>query len=94
MNIGQGHREQINELTSYLDASMVYGSTKRKADQLRQHKRGRMATGPDDTLPIDRPGTDCLLPSRGHTDRRCFAAGEVSCLGFGHRCPERWKGVN
>jgi hypothetical protein len=33
-------REQVNQINSYLDASMVYGNNKNKADELRAFKNG------------------------------------------------------
>ena len=35
-----GPREQVNQVTSYLDGSQVYGSTKEQEDQLRLFKDG------------------------------------------------------
>ena len=39
-------RQQVNELTSYLDGSMVYGSTAARAAFLREFNSGRLREGP------------------------------------------------
>ena len=38
----RGRREQINVLTSYIDASNVYGSSKDEADRLRSKVHGKI----------------------------------------------------
>ncbi len=48
-------RQQFNEITSYLDASMVYGSDEHRADVLREHKGGRMKMGPDNLMMRNEP---------------------------------------
>jgi len=49
-----GVREQINAITSYIDASNVYGSDAQRAAELRtQDGTGRLKTGPDDLLPFN-----------------------------------------
>ena len=84
-NTGKGNyaRELINTLTSYLDASMVYGSVKEVGDKLWDQKSGEMFTGP--SSPFSAEGKpllpfikdvkmDCMLKFPGS---KCFAAGDT-----------------
>jgi len=41
----EGHAQQINSLSSFIDASSVYGSDDSMASWLREHSGGRMKTG-------------------------------------------------
>ncbi|ESP00222.1 hypothetical protein LOTGIDRAFT_238662 [Lottia gigantea] len=64
-------REQQNLLTSYIDASNVYGTNEEHTKKLRA-ENGRMATSAGNLLPIGRD-QDCILgPSVPH----CFATGD------------------
>ena len=56
-----GVREQINEVTSFLDGSQVYGSDRRRAKELRLFKLGRMKTSKGNLLPFNVNG----LPNLG-----------------------------
>ncbi|TWU07704.1 peroxidase family protein [Stieleria varia] len=49
-------REQTNLITSYLDGSMVYGSSEAVAAGLREFSDGRLATSEGDLLPVDERG--------------------------------------
>ena len=49
-------RTNINQLSTWIDASMIYGSTKAIADNLRTFKNGRLKTSTGDLLPIDDQG--------------------------------------
>ncbi|UYV81294.1 hypothetical protein LAZ67_20000679 [Cordylochernes scorpioides] len=40
-NIGSGPREQMNQLTAYLDGSNVYGSTQKQSQDLREMEGGK-----------------------------------------------------
>jgi hypothetical protein len=51
---GPGPRQQVNVLTAFLDASMVYGSDKVLAKSLRKlDGSGKLKTSPGDLLPFD-----------------------------------------
>lgn len=56
-----GVRQQINAVTSFIDASNVYGSDETTAAALRTFSGGRMKTAPDGMLPYNTAG----LPMAG-----------------------------
>jgi hypothetical protein len=68
-------RQQLNEITGWIDASNVYGSDPERARALRVlDGTGRLATGPDDLLPDD----DGTLPNAtGGSSQVMFLAGDV-----------------
>ena len=49
-------RTNINQLTSWIDAGMVYGSTKVVNQGLRTFVDGKLKTSPDNLLPFDEDG--------------------------------------
>jgi len=56
-NVVDGVRQQVNELTSYIDASNVYGSDKPRAMELRTlDGTGRLKTSEGDLLPFNLNG--------------------------------------
>ncbi|MEC4892687.1 MAG: peroxidase family protein [Oscillatoria sp. PMC 1051.18] len=67
-------RQQINEITSYIDASMVYGSDPIRAEALRTNDgTGKLKTSAGDLLPFNTEG----LPNAGGTSETLFFAGDV-----------------
>lgn len=81
-------RQQPNEISAFLDASMVYGSDVATADALRTHVGGRLKTSPGNLLPFNNstyfagcaPGTACLPmgnDARRVPDTELFAAGDI-----------------
>ncbi|HEY4233723.1 MAG TPA: peroxidase family protein [Lacipirellulaceae bacterium] len=49
-------RQQINEITSWIDGSMVYGSDQATADSLRTFSGGKLLTSAGNMLPMDSAG--------------------------------------
>jgi hypothetical protein len=67
-------REQLNEITGWIDASNVYGSDPERAEALRTlDGTGRLRTGEGDLLPFN---TD-RLPNAGGSHKSLFLAGDV-----------------
>ena len=70
-------RQQMNDNTAYIDASMVYGSDEPRAMALRTLSGGRMKTSPGEMLPYN---TDGLWPNANEgqqPDESLFLAGDV-----------------
>lgn len=67
-------RQQITQITSYLDGSMIYGSNPERATALRtMDGTGRLKTSKNNLLPYNRAG----LPNAGGTDSTLFLAGDI-----------------
>ena len=70
-------REQINQITSYIDASNVYGSNEARAYALRTHSCGYLKTSPSPDGPL-LPKNDCGLPNVDGPSRTLFLAGHFT----------------
>lgn len=66
-------RQHANALTHWIDGSMVYGSDAVRADTLRAHTGGRLATSAGDLMPYNTTG----LPNGGGTSSTLFLAGDI-----------------
>lgn len=70
-------REQVNDLTSFIDGSQVYGSNERVGAAVREFREGLLRVGPNigdnqPSLPVD---TEDLVACPNRQD--CFLAGDV-----------------
>jgi hypothetical protein len=68
-------RQQTQSITSFIDASQVYGSDPVRAAALRTFEGGRLATSDGDLLPYNLDG----LPNLGGPDPSLFLAGDIRC---------------
>ncbi|MDT7044019.1 peroxidase family protein [Candidatus Nitronereus thalassa] len=67
-------RQQLNNITSYLDGSMIYGSDPQRALALRTlDGTGRLKTSKKNLLPFNTDG----LPNAGGPDPNLFLAGDI-----------------
>ncbi len=48
--------EQVNQITAFIDGSMIYGSSEETAASLRSFEGGRLLTSENDLLPLDETG--------------------------------------
>lgn len=76
------HREQLNQLTSFLDGSMIYGNDEQQAYDLRRLQGGLLKSSRVngvEFLPFDgRVGEGCILPTEGiRRGMRCFITGDL-----------------
>ncbi|KAK0173176.1 hypothetical protein PV328_006414 [Microctonus aethiopoides] len=75
---GFGSREQLSQVTSYLDASMIYSSNARHSDSLRIFRNGLLQYG---KLEIQKPqntrGANDDICRRGSLSASCFRAGDA-----------------
>ncbi|MCP3905933.1 MAG: peroxiredoxin [Planctomycetes bacterium] len=70
-----GVRQQLNNITSFIDASNVYGADEERASALRAHDgTGRLATSAGDLLPYNVDGLDNAPTSE---DPSYFVAGDI-----------------
>lgn len=71
-----GPREQLNQATSFLDGSAIYGSSREMALRLRELRGGLLRTqpGPDGPLMPPNEAKDECRPNRKH---RCFLSGDM-----------------
>ncbi|KHN82375.1 Peroxidasin [Toxocara canis] len=72
-----GYREQGNQVSSFIDASPIYGSTKERADSLRAFEDGKLLVssfaGLGNLLPID-PSSLSYCQTANH-QKACFMSG-------------------
>jgi peroxidase len=72
----QGHREQLNLLTSFLDLSATYGSSQSRASELRTFQGGQMKTSDGINLKRFLPTAQDGACRQTDQTVRCFAGGD------------------
>ena len=70
-------RQQVTEISAFLDASMVYGSDTNRANTLRSFIGGRLKTGSNNLLPLNTTGLANANDAGIFPDNQLFLAGDV-----------------
>ncbi|GIY69340.1 peroxidasin homolog [Caerostris darwini] len=72
-----GRREQHNHMTSFIDASDLYGPTEVESARLRRHKRGHLRSSKVNATPLlpqlENSGSACYTQ---YANNSCFASGD------------------
>lgn len=72
-----GPREQVNQVTSFLDGSVIYGSSEQEANRLRTFHNGELKVQKTrngrDLLPPEDDGKDC----KSSGGSKCFMSGDI-----------------
>ena len=76
-------RQQINKVTSFLDASSIYGSSGDRMSALRLNSGGRLRTGRDNSLPMNIRGLPNDNPVARKTQRLKLAGDTRANIQFG-----------
>jgi peroxidase len=70
-------RQQFNEITAYLDGSVIYGSDPTRAAALRQFSGGRLKTSSGDLPPLNTVGLPNANDAHIFPDSQLYLAGDV-----------------
>jgi len=70
-------RQQVSEISAFLDASMVYGSDSNRANALRSFSGGRLKTSSNNLLPLNTAGLPNANDAGIFPDNQLFLAGDV-----------------
>jgi hypothetical protein len=70
-------RQQVSDITAYLDGSMIYGSDATRAAALREFAGGRLLTSDGDLLPFNTAGLANANDAHIFADNQLFLAGDV-----------------
>ena len=78
-----GPREQLNQLTAFLDGSVIYGSSSEQTSSLRTHKDGLLKSqvtydGEELLTPSYDMEDSCNNVNESRYERYCFRSGLVS----------------
>jgi peroxidase len=71
--VGNTPREMLNQLTPFIDASNVYGSTQERNNYIREFKCGKLKTSHGNMLPVG----DGSIENAGHAMSAIYVGGDV-----------------